>query len=229
MTRPKDRSGGRGAGAAEEGAEREARGHGVRIGVVLEQDTDAVLSREQVAHLLDADAQQGAVHLGPQDLAHRAPEHHRAHVRVVGQGGRSGALVDDQDGHLGRHFQDRLQDSPQARTAPGPLRSHQHDEVRRGQVRSPVEARIVERAGQRAGVLAGQTCARLTVADQKNPGVRVARGSLKEPEQEVGGAHDDTPHGRTSVYTLARINRSGAVLGQAQGVGQDERHEVVGR
>ena len=192
---------GRGPGAAEQGSEREARGHRVRIRVVLEQDAHAVLAREELAHLLDADAQEGAVHLGAQDLAHRAPEHHGAHVRVVGQGGRPGALVDDQDGHLRRHLEDRLQDPPEARAAPGPLRGHEHHEVRRGQVRAPVEARVVERAGQRVGVLAGQARTRLAVADQENPGVRVTRGSLEEAEQEVGGAHDDTPHGRTSVYT----------------------------
>ena len=124
VTRPNDRSGAVARVRPEQGSERKARGHRVRIRIVLEQDADAVLPGEEVAHLLDANAQQGAVHLGAQDLAHRAPEHHGAHVRVVGQGGRPGALVDDEDGHLRRHLEDRLQDpargSGRAWAAPGP-------------------------------------------------------------------------------------------------------------
>ena len=84
--------------AAEQGPEGEARGHGVRIGVVLEEDADAVLVGEEVPHLLDANAEEGAVHLGTQHVAHRAAEHDGAHVRMVRQGRRPGALMDDQDG-----------------------------------------------------------------------------------------------------------------------------------
>ena len=121
-----------------------------------------------------------------------------------GQGRRPGALVDDEDGHVRRHLEDRLQDPDQARASPGPLRGHEHHEIVRREVRAPIEARVVERAGQGVGVLAGQTRARLSVAHEEDPGVRVARGSLEETEQEVGRTHHDTPHGRTLVYTPRR-------------------------
>jgi hypothetical protein len=66
-----------------EQARAQARGHRVRIRIILQEDSHAVLEGQQPPHLLDADPQHGAVHLGPQDIAHRAPEHHGAHVRVM--------------------------------------------------------------------------------------------------------------------------------------------------
>ena len=172
---------------AEEGSEREARGHRVRIGIVLQQDADPVLPGEEVSHLLDANPQKRAVHLGAQDIAHGAPEHHGAHVRVVGQGRRPGALVHHEDGYLGRHLEDRLQDPSQARPSPGSLRGHEHHEIARREVRAPIEARVVQRAGQRAGVLTGQTRARLSVAHEEDPGVRVAEVPWKRRNRKSVG------------------------------------------
>ena len=49
--------GGRRSRAAEQGSEREARGHRVRVRVVLQEDAYAVRPGEEVAHLLDANAE----------------------------------------------------------------------------------------------------------------------------------------------------------------------------
>ena len=190
------------------------------------------LPGQEVPHPLDADAQERRA--PSRDAAPRASCARASRCSRSGGPGRDGGRAPwwtTQDGHLGRHLEDRLQDPVQAR-ARARARSGAMSMTRSSasQVRAPVETRVVERAGQGAGRPGGPDPSRVLLSlDQEDPGVRVARGSLEEPEQEVGRTHDDTPHGRTSVYTPRAADRSGAVLGQAQGVGQDERHEVVGR
>ena len=202
--------------------------HRVRIRIVLQKDAHAVLEGQQLAHLLDADPEHGAVHLWPKDVAHRAAEHHGAHVRVMRERRRPRALVDDQDGDVGRHLRTVSRTRPGS-AAPGtPF-------WRMSITRSLGENRAPAGPGSSSGPASALTSWRarpmrvfpsLTRKTQLSelpgaPWKRRKRKSVGQTTTRRMGGPKSTP--------LARADRSGAVLGQAQGVGQDERHEVVGR
>jgi len=87
---PEREEGRGGSGATDQGAEREAAGEGVRVGVVLEEDPDSFLAHQHVPETLHPHTERRPVHVGSEAVAQGAPERHTGDRRVAGGYGRAG-------------------------------------------------------------------------------------------------------------------------------------------